>query len=348
MALPKFIILAFLFLLSCSKGNVEPCNLSNGKLHQKVNFPVGAAIEPNELYNLAPYATIVESQFNSITAETIMKPAYLHPQEGVYSWGEADSLVRYCEANNVRLHGHTLIWHQQLPQWIVNFEGDRAAWDALLKDHVQSIVSHFRGKVSGWDVVNEAFNEDGTLRSTVWKENLGASYIEKAFRYAREADPNAVLFYNDYSLALNPKKRKAVMTFLKDLRSRGVPVDGIGMQGHIFIGFPEVSEFVETMNECWRSGFEVHVSELDVSMNPFGREMPKATESDLHRQANVILQLFQAYRQIPTQFQYGITFWGVGDGDSWIRSYFNREDYPLMFDDLYRPKPAYCKLMEQL
>lgn len=349
MSLKKLILLpASLLALACSKGNVEPCDLSSGRLYQKVNFPVGVAVEPEALYNLPPYSNIVQGQYNSITAETIMKPEHLHPFEGVYFWGEADSLARYCEANNKRLHGHTLIWHQQLPQWIINFEGDRAAWDALLKDHVQTIVTHFRGRVSGWDVVNEAFNDDGTMRSTVWHEHLGSSYIEKAFRYAREADPDAKLFYNDYSLALNPKKRRAVMTLLTDLRAKGVPIDGIGMQGHIFIGFPEVSEFVSTMNEIWRSGFSVHVSELDVSMNPFGREMPLASETDLNRQANVILQIFQAYRQVPSQYQYGITFWGVGDADSWIRSYFARDDYPLMFDDQYRAKPAYCKLLEHL
>ncbi len=158
----RLVLLPILALISlmCTRESEEPCNLNEHVLSQLVKFPVSAAVEPAELYNFTPYARIVETQYNSITAETIMKAEYLHPQEGVYFWNDADRLVQYGIAHNKRLHGHTLIWHQQLPSWIRNYQGSKNDWDILLRDHVQTIVSHFKGQVSGWEVVNEAFNRN--------------------------------------------------------------------------------------------------------------------------------------------------------------------------------------------
>ncbi len=341
-------VIGFLLVSSCQKEELSSCGNLNKSLADKVEFYCGTVADLSQIVNNQPYGQIVNSQFNSVTAENSMKSAYLHPNQNTYYWTEADELADYCASHSKRLHGHTLIWHKQLPDWILNYQGSTADWEKLLKEHILEIVSHFKGKVASWDVVNEAFNEDGTLRNSIWKENLGASYIEKAFIYAREADPNAKLFYNDYSLAINPVKRSAVLNYLNHLRAKGTPIDGIGMQMHIFNGFPENIEISNTMDEIWKNDYLVHISELDISINPQSQQMLSAPDKELRRQAEKYLYIFKAYERIPARYQFGITIWGVSDNDSWIRYTYNRNDFPLLFDDNYLPKPAYCKLISNL
>lgn len=347
----KILIIAFsvvsLGLCQCKKDiATSECSTKNNALFEKYHFKIGTCVEPYKLI-INDYESLVQSQFNSITAENVMKASYIHPAEDVYSWQEADELAEYCEQNRKRFHGHTLIWDQQLPNWILQFQGDRKAWEALMQEHIQTIVGHFKGKVDGWDVVNEAFNDDGTLKNTIWKQHLGPEYIEQAFRYAAEADPNAKLFYNDYSLALKPIKRKAVLDFFIKLKAKGVKVDGIGMQMHIFIQFPEFVDIEKSMSDVIRSGFLLHISELDISLNPFSEEEWQASDEMLSRQADRYFNIFKAYDQFPSDLLYGITLWGVSDADSWIPSYYNRVDYPLLFDNNYHPKPAFCKLISE-
>lgn len=344
----KIVFLSSLLFPSCQKENLSSCENLNNSLSDKVDFYFGTAVDLPKLLSIQDYGQIVNNQFNSVTAENIMKPAYLHPTQSTYYWTEADQLADYCIANSKRLHGHTLVWHQQLPDWILNFQGSTADWEDLLKEHIFQIVSHFKGKVSSWDVINEAFNDDGTLRNSIWKQKLGASYIEKAFRCARQADPNAKLFYNDYSLAINPVKRKAVLKFLNSLKSNGTPIDGIGMQMHISNGFPENNDISNAINEIWTNDYLVHISELDISINPLSRQMQTPPEVELKRQADKYLYIFKTYDKIPEKYKFGITIWGVSDNDSWIRDFYNRNDFPLLFDDNYKPKPAYCKLISNL
>lgn len=335
-----------LVLLGACTPTPSSCDWQSDQLFTKYDFPVGVVADPGKLQAIPAYEAIVSSQFNRLTAENIMKPDALQPAEGVFFFSEADELVAYGERNGQQLHGHTLLWHKQLPFWMEQFQGTREEWDAMMKRHIQTIVAHFRGRVTGWDVINEAFLDDGTLRNNIWQQHIGPSYLEKAFRYAHEADPDAKLFYNDFSLAINPTKRAAVLQFLKRLVGNGFPVDGIGLQMHIFTRFPENEEISRAINEVWQAGFEVHLSELDVSMNPLSREMAFAPDRELVRQEEKYVYIFNAFGRIPSQFQYGITIWGVGDGDSWIRTSFNRQDYPLLFDDNYQAKPAYCNLID--
>ncbi|MFK8037878.1 MAG: endo-1,4-beta-xylanase [Crocinitomicaceae bacterium] len=342
------IIIGLGFTNSCQKGKTSICNVDHKRLTNCVNFYCGNVIDLNKLNSNTNYNKIAGSQFNSVTAENIMKPEFLHPSKSNYNWIEADQLADYCTSNSKRLHGHTLIWHQQLPQWMINFEGSKADWENMMKEHIFQIANHFKGKVSSWDVVNEAFNEDGTLRNSIWKKNIGSTYIEKAFQFAHEADPDAKLFYNDYSLVLNPIKRKAVLTFINSLRLKGVPIDGIGMQMHIFNGFPENIEISNAIDDIWKNGYLVHISELDISLNPLSAQMQEAPQKELERQAEKYLYIFKSFDKIPDKYKFGITIWGVGDDDSWIRSYFNRDDHPLLFDDNYQPKPAFCKLISNL
>lgn len=290
---------------------------------------------------------LADQQFNSFTPENAFKAENLHPKETIFDWVVADQWVDYVISKNKTVHGHTLIWHQQNPAWLSSFNGNSDAWEALFKNHIQTIVTHFKGRVKAWDVVNEAFNEDVTLRNSIWKEKIGPTYIEKAFRYAQAADPQASLFYNDYNLESNPLKRKQVLTYLNQLRNRGLKISGIGLQMHVSLQFPNSSEIAASFKEVTDQNFKVHVSELDISINLLGNNNnPDA--AIFEAQADYLGKIVRHYKQIPQQYQYGITFWGVSDKDSWIPTYFNRIDYPLLFDGNYKPKTAYCKLMELL
>jgi endo-1,4-beta-xylanase len=339
------IVLLLTLLLGCKKADIAVCDDSES-LFQQADFPIGVAINSGELNANQVYRAIAEKQFNSFTAENIFKAGYLHPAENSFYWQDADSLVNFCVNNNKRLHGHTLIWHDQLPAWIINFTGSSDEWETLYKNHIQTIVSHFRGKVSAWDVVNEAFNEDGSLRNSIWKEKIGDQYIEKAFIYAHEADPDALLFYNDFNLESNSKKRNAVISYCNGLRNRGVIVHGIGLQMHIDI-FSDAAQIAESFNDVAQNGYKVHVSELDISVNSSGQNFT-LNSSLFEKQAGLLGKIVINYKQIPPAYQYGITFWGVSDNESWIPLYYSREDYPLLYDVNYLPKPAYCKLKETL
>jgi endo-1,4-beta-xylanase len=337
-----FLILVLAGLSSCQKAPLEPCDTAQA-LFSHYSFPVGVAINPAELYPNSAYQRLATQHFNSITPENIFKPRYLHPAPERYEWAEADQLAAFARANNQRLHGHTLIWHQQLPGWMTSFSGNADAWEALFRDHIQTICRHFRGQVTSWDVVNEAFDADGGLRSTIWSQHLGGSYLEKAFRYAHEADPDALLFYNDYDLESNPAKRQAVLAWLRTMRQRGVPVHGLGLQMHISIAHPDNAQLAEALREAQKTGLQLHLSEIDVSVNPLGQVIAP-TPALLQRQAEKLAFLVRTYRELPRAQQFGITFWGVSDRNTWMRRYFQRDDYPLLFDDNYQPKPAFCIL----
>jgi endo-1,4-beta-xylanase len=344
----KVILIALTMVpaISCKK---EPsvCTADEG-LFRRSEFHIGVAINMDKLNEGSVYKNLANVQFNSITAENAFKATYLHPAENTFNWAEADSLAGYCRFHDKRLHGHTLIWHSQVPTWIERFTGNSDQWEHLFKDHIQTIVSHFRGQVTSWDVLNEAFEEDGTLRNTIWKRHLGAGYIERAFKYAHEADPAALLFYNDYQLEGNPVKRKAVLNYFNHLRSGGTRIDGIGLQCHLTTSYPETEQVVEAMREVAEQEFLVHISELDISVNPFTDTQVDDLDTRLKAQADILGKLVLAYKEIDPRFRHGITLWGLGDGDSWIRSHYNRKDYPLLYDDNYLPKPAYCKLKSVL
>jgi endo-1,4-beta-xylanase len=339
---------AVLILLttSCKKQVNNSCDLDEG-LYFQSSFPIGVAVDDMLLQNDSSYQLIANSQFNSVTPENSFKPAYLHPEENVFNWIDADKLTLHCRVNNQRIHGHTLIWHQQNPQWMVDFTGSSHDWDLMMQKHITTIVRYLGNTVFSWDVVNEAFNEDGSLRDNIWLQHIGPSYIEKAFKYAREANPHAKLFYNDYGLESNPTKLNAVLRFFNHIRQRGVAIDGIGLQMHINISYSEMSLIEKAIQEVAAQNYLLHLSEVDISVNPLGKPYT-LLEKDLNSQAELLFKIVRAYKNIPANLQFGITFWGVSDRDTWIRSYFNRIDYPLLFDDNFQPKPVYCFLKKNL
>lgn len=340
------VLCAVVFTTACVKNHAPSVCEDAVPLHKAMPFPLGTCIDLRSLRINQQYRALAEDEFESITPELVFKADRIHPSQFLYDFTGADELVAFCAENNKRLHGHTLVWHEQLPSWIQTFPGNAGEWEALLRDHIQTVVSHFKGKTKAWDVVNEAFNDDGTLRNTVWFRNVGPAYIEKAFRYAAEADPEALLFYNDYSLELNPKKRKAVISFLNNLRMRGVKIDGIGLQMHVNIYFPEPSQVAEALKEVQAAGYLVHLSELDVSLylKPPLSQI-SVSQHLLNRQASTAASIIRHYLELPDTLKYGVTFWGVADPHTWLNSRYGVKDYPLLFDDHYQAKPMYmeCK-----
>jgi len=346
----KYIFFFFCFLFFCTckkqKNSDLSCNESEN-LYANSDFPIGIAINMDSLINGTVYNKIVTEQFNSVTPENIFKPSFLHPAENRYDWSIADDLVNYCTLNRKRLHGHTLIWHSQLAGWMKNYDGTKDEWEKMFQDHIQTIVSHFKGHIDSWDVVNEAFNEDGTLRETIWKQHIGPGYIEKAFRYAREADPNTLLFYNDYFLETNPTKRKSVLSYFNNMKARGFEIDGLGLQFHVSTIYPDMSQVAEALKDVADNGYRIHISELDISVNPFYKDIEPAN-SLFERQGEIMGTIVKHYQQVPAKYQYGITLWGLHDAYKGASPNFGREDYPWVYDSQYHPKPAYCKLKETL
>jgi endo-1,4-beta-xylanase len=343
----KTLLIIVVLAAGCTPNNSdESCTLEPA-LYQVANFPIGCAVDLNQLEFNPHYAQLLGQQFNQLTPENIFKADALHPGQNQFNFLVADRLVAYAEQENKSLHGHTLIWHQQLPPWMKDFSGTRSEWEAMFKNHIQTICSHFKGKVRAWDVVNEVFNEDGSLRQNIWLEHLGPSYIEKAFRYAHAADPEALLFINDYNLALSSKKQEALYKLVDDLRKRGVPIHGIGLQMHISIAFPSDDALGSCIEELAKLGLAIHLSEVDISINPYNRNITYNTDL-ANRQARKLAYLLQAYQRLPESQQYGITFWGLSDLESWIPSYFGRNDAPLLFDRDYQVKPVYCQFKKLL
>lgn len=345
----RYFVQLFILLLlfnSCKKENNTSCAL-NDALYSKADYPIGVAVEPYKLIFSTPYYNITASQFNRISPENCMKFEYIHPNQNQYYWDEMDSLVQFCKTYSKSIHGHTLIWHKQLPEWVLNFSGDESAWESLLKDHIQTIMLRYKQNIYSWDVVNEAFNEDGTLRNSIWRTKLGDRYIELAFQYAREADPNAKLFYNDYNLESNPNKRTAVLQYFDNMKNRGIEIDGIGMQMHVSLYSPDVNDIALSFQEITEHGYLLHISELDIAINIY-KKLEYPSKEKFLQQADYLGKIVANYNQLNKQYQFGITFWGVSDADTWLVNFYNRPEYPLLFDNLYAPKSAYCKLLDVL
>jgi len=325
--------------------NGECSNIES--LFQVAKFPIGTALNYDAFLSDVAYRNLVETHYNSITPENVMKPSNIHPLESEFNWGASDSIIQFCSKHAKHVHGHTLVWHNQLPDWILNYKGTKKDWEDVLKNHIQTIVLRYKGKIRGWDVVNEAFEEDGSLRNTIWLENIGESYIEKAFMYAHNADPSALLFYNDFNLESNATKREKVIQFLNTAKNRGATIHGIGLQMHIYHLYPSELMLKETFEEVVSNNYKVHISEMDVSVNPMSVDIvPDSTL--LAQQAKQYETVIRLYSQLSADKKYGCTLWGVTDKYSWIRSFFYREDYPLLFDDNYKQKPAFFSMKKAL
>ncbi len=335
-----------MIITSCSKDEISYCD-DNEPLYINSDFPIGVAISTDLLQYNDRYREITISQFNRISGETAWLYDRVHPHKDLFNWSDYDTLVKFGETYDKDIVGHSLVYHDYLPYWLTEFSGSKSDWEAILKDHIQTIVSRYKGKIDTWIVVNEAFNEDGTLRNSIWKENIGSSYISKAFIWAHEANPDAKLFYNDYNLALNRNKLNAVLRLLKTFKENGIPVHGLGCQLHIFDQFPEISEINEMALKIQQNDLLVYYSEIDISLNIYSKYNSPTNEM-LMNQKRKLKGIVNGYKRLDKKYQYGISFWNVSDADTWIRNNFDRIDWPCMWDDNYEPKPMYCGIKEAL
>jgi endo-1,4-beta-xylanase len=317
-------------------------------LKDLVSFPIGMAVQPWNFRAGEPRIPILERHFNVVVAENEMKPGPIHPGADSYFWTDADKIVDAAAARGMQIHGHVLVWHEQVPSWMNQFSGSQQQWEAMLKSHIQTVVGRYKGRVSSWDVVNEAFLDDGSPRNTIWQQHI-PDYIALAFEWAHQADPAALLYYNDYNLEGLPAKRNAVLAMIDSLRGRNpaVPIHGLGLQMHLQISWPAVSELSQALQAAAARGLLVRYSELDVRLNPQGT-LSAVSDELLLQQKERYRDLVAAYLQLPPSLRGGITLWGLRDTDTWIQWVFQQTDWPLLFDDNYQAKPAFYGFAEGL
>lgn len=350
----KNLLFIFLLIITTLAGNSQVTNQNQllPSMYKKYQafFPVGAAVSPRVLKTAD--SILVISQYNSLVCENHMKPMWIQPKENFFSFGNADWVVAFAKRHNMKLRGHTLVWHNQTPDWFFK-NGDQPVSKEVLKErlrkHIQTVMSHFKDVVYCYDVVNEAVSEEKNeyLRtSSPWYKILGEEFIHLAFRYAREADPKAKLFYNDYN-AWQPEKRDKIIRLVKSLQEKGIKVDGIGMQGHWQIGTP-TKEQIETAIDMFAAlGVEVQITELDVSIykNDSDKQIEFTPELE-QRQANYYQMCFEVFRAKKDKIS-GVTFWGAADNHTWLDNFpvRGRKNYPLLFDTRLQPKKAFGQVV---
>jgi endo-1,4-beta-xylanase len=301
---------------------------------------IGTAVDMSALANDPTYKAAVAREFNTVTPENVMKWETVEPQQGVTDFSQGDALVRFARANHQTVRGHTLVWHSQLPTWLTSGTFTNEQLEAILRRHIFEEAGHFRGRIYAWDVVNEAFNEDGTLRDTIWLRALGPDYIAKAFIWAHKADPHAKLYYNDYNLESIGPKSDAALALVKQLKARHVPIDGVGFQGHLGIQYPYPDTFGDNLERFAAAGFDVAITEADVRM------VLPVTPEKLATQATYFGDMMRscvAVRRCVT-----FTLWGFTDKYSWVPGFFAGEGAATPLDEAFQPKPAYFALRDAL
>ncbi len=359
-------ILTLAVLASACAQEPEPPAL---KTVFKDQFLIGTALNEAQFMGSNQVQTrLITKQFNSITPENVMKWEIIHPAPGQFAFGPADRYVAFGEKSGMFIVGHTLVWHSQTPAWVFEENGKPASREVLLqrmREHISTVVGRYKGRIQSWDVVNEALNEDGSLRQSPWMKIIGEDYLAKAFEFAHEADPAALLAYNDYSLE-NESKRNGAVRLVKKLQAAGVKIHGIGTQQHVRVDRPTIEQVDATLTAFGQLGVKVMVTELDVdvlpkrtrdqgadvslrlaadsALNPYTNGLPADVQQAL---AKRYADLFTVYRKhSPTLDR--VTFWGVTDGDSWLNDWpiRGRTSHPLLFNREGRPKPCFDAVID--
>ncbi|HOJ78011.1 MAG TPA: endo-1,4-beta-xylanase [Bacillota bacterium] len=329
--------------ITAAATNQEP---TLRQLAEQKGINIGAAVFSWGLtgdFDNGAYATTLAKEFNMLTAENEMKFDALQPIEGYFDFSNGDAIVDFAQKSKMKVRGHTLIWHEQLPAWVKNGTWDRQSLLAVMENHISTVVSHYRGKVAYWDVVNEAVSDQvpHKLRDTIWSQHIGQDYIDRAFHAAHKADPDAKLFYNDYGADDFNSKATAIYEMVKGMLERGVPIHGVGFQMHI--DTTGIFYFSENMKRFTDLGLEVHITEMDVRIPTPG------VKTTLANQAEVYYQIFSESLNNPKITS--IVLWGFTDRHTWIPKYapygagFGE---PLIFDVNYNKKPAYYSIQEAL
>lgn len=311
-----------------------------GGLGKRADLRIGTAVDMAALAADAPYRAKAASEFTSVTPENVMKWEVVEKERGIYDWAAADELVDFARANGQLVRGHTLLWHNQLPAWLT--EGDFSADElrAILRKHITDEAGHFKGRIWQWDVVNEAFNDDGTLRDSIWLRKLGPGYIADAFRWAHQADPKAKLFINDYNIEGVNAKSTALYDLVVELRKQHVPIDGVGIQGHLSVQYNAPHDIADNMKRFDDLGLETAITEADVRI-----PMPSdSTKQEAQAEGYDVLLRGCLLTRHCTDF----TVWGFTDKYSWVPDTFEGEGAANLFDENYAAKPAYKALTQDL
>ena len=340
---------------------------------------IGTAVRPWALSEPA-YSSTLAREFNMVEPEDALKWETIHPQPDTYDFSQGDQVVDFAHRHGMKVRGHTLVWHQQNPKWLTEGKFTSSELAEILEKHIKIVVGHYRGQIFAWDVVNEAFDEvhPGELRSTIWRDqpgilladkagglnrgpqastaqarsgpevmskDAGYAYTERCFRWAHEADPEALLFYNEAEAEMVNRKSDAIYAMVRDFKERGVPIDGVGFQMHVANLHADVQLISQNIKRFTALGVQIHITEMDVALPVDG--VGNATTEDLQRQADVYRQIANAclsYRGCMA-----IQTWGFTDKYSWIGSHSkHKQGAALLFDKDYRPKPAYEALREAL
>ncbi len=361
---------AFVILTaSMAQGQGSPATPSLKEAYRGL-FKIGVALNTQQFEERDPIGDpIIESQFNQISPENALKWQSVHPATDTYTFDQADKYVAFGEKHKMFILGHCLVWHSQVPRSVfVDADGKPLTRDALLErmhDHIRTVVGRYKGRVNGWDVVNEALNEDGTMRQSQWYRIIGDDFIEKAFEYAHEADPAAELYYNDYSLE-GEAKRKGAVELMRKLKADGVPITGIGLQGHLHLDSPDAKTEAETIEAFAALGLKVNISELDVDVlprtartdsadvsataaatansNPYTSGFPDDMQQALAKRYGELFKVFVDHHASMGR----VTLWGVTDGDSWLNNFptRGRTNYALLFDRQGKAKPAFTAVLQ--
>ncbi|HLV99315.1 MAG TPA: endo-1,4-beta-xylanase [Ktedonobacterales bacterium] len=306
----------------------------------RLGLHVGSAVSYSALTNDAQYAHILGQQFSAITPENEMKWASVEAQQGVYDFTQADAEVQFAREHHQLVRGHNLVWHSQLPDWLTSGTFTNAQLADILKQHIFTEAGHFRGDIWQWDVVNEPFNDDGTLRNTMWLNALGPNYIADALRWTHEADPHAKLFLNDYNIEGIGAKSDAMYALVKSLIAQHVPIDGVGFETHLDLQFSLPPQIQENFERFAALGLDVDITEMDVRM------FVPATPDQLAAQASVYAQLMQDCLAVRRCVDF--TVWEFTDKYSWVPGFFTGEGAADIYDENFNPKPAYDALLKTL
>jgi len=310
-------------------------------LGQTAGLRIGASVHADALQSDPAYVRLLAREFDLVTPENAMKFSFVQPERGRFDFTQADALVDFAEAHGMQVNGHVLVWHQQLPQWLEHGNFGSEELKDILRTHIQTLVTRYRGRVASWDVAAEAVDDDGHLRETFWSRGIGADYLSLAFRWAHDADPQAHLLYNDYGGEGDGAKSDGIYDLMAELRRKGTPIHGVGLQMHASLkDAPRPREVRINMNRLAALGLQTHITEMDVMLS-----LP-ASRADLRAQAALYRDMLQACLAVPQCRSFSI--WGASDRYSWIPEFFPGQGAALLFDKDDRAKPAYHSIRRLL
>ncbi len=360
----SYLLVALVLLNACSvsKQNTAPTDIPSLKEVFKNDFLIGTALNISQIQEKdAVAAMLVPQQFNVVTAENVMKSVNMQPRWNDFNFKQADQFVKYATSRNLKIVGHTLVWHSQLPEYMKSMQSADSVRQ-FVANQITSIAGRYKDKIYSWDVVNEALNEDGSMRQSVFLKTLGYTYVVDAFKQTAVVSPKSELYYNDYNIE-QPKKRFGCIALVKEIQAAGVKIDGVGIQGHWHLGKVPFKEIEESIIQYAALGLKVAITELDINVlptkvdgadvntrtkadaasNPYSSGLPDSVQKQLADDYTTLFKLFLKHKDKISR----VTFWGVHDGQSWLNGWPipGRTNYPLLFDRKGNPKPAFYSVI---